>query len=112
VAEPTTQLPAPSVLKAPNLLKMTPVRHGVAVAHRRRDTVTSIEELKERQRPATPRNRCRRIVTPKGAGSSPVGHPSTFRIDKPNKRKTKETRYKHQGLLTPLWHHSGEVGEV
>jgi predicted ATPase len=24
---------------------------------------------------ATPRNRCRRIVAPKGAGSSPVGHP-------------------------------------
>jgi hypothetical protein len=25
------------------------------------------------------------IVAPKVAGSSPVGHPSTFRIDKPNR---------------------------
>src|SRR5829696_9193349 len=28
---------------------------------------------------ATLRNRCRRIVAPKGAGSSPVGHPSVCR---------------------------------
>ena len=27
------------------------------------------------QRIATPRNTCRRIVAPQGAGSSPVGHP-------------------------------------
>jgi hypothetical protein len=64
------------------------------------------------QRMATHYNRCRRIVAPEGAGSSPVGHPSTFRIDKPNRRKTKESRYKHRGPLTPLWHHSGEVREV
>jgi hypothetical protein len=50
-------------------------------------------------------------VAPKGAGSSPVGHPSTFRIDKPNRQKAKESRYKHRGLLTPLWRHSGEVRE-
>jgi hypothetical protein len=35
---------------------------------------------------ATPRNRCRRIVAPKGAGSSPVGHPSTFRTGMRDKR--------------------------
>ena len=52
------------------------------------------------------------IVAPKVAGSSPVGHPSTFRIDKPNRQKAKESRYKRQGLLTPLWHHSGEAREV
>jgi hypothetical protein len=52
------------------------------------------------------------IVAPKGAGSSPVGHPLIFPIDKPNRQKTKESRYKRQGLLTPLWHHSGEVREV
>jgi hypothetical protein len=35
------------------------------------------------QRTATPRNRCRRIVAlGKVAGSSPVGHPARFRIDK------------------------------
>jgi hypothetical protein len=28
------------------------------------------------QRLATSRNKCRRIVAPEGAGSSPVGHPS------------------------------------
>src|SRR5215207_9158778 len=60
---------------------------------------------------ATPGSRCQRIVAPKGAGSSPVGHPSTFRIDKPNRQKAKESRYKHRGLLTPLWRHSGEVRE-
>jgi hypothetical protein len=37
------------------------------------------------------------IVAPKGAGSSPVGHPPMFRIGKPNRRKTKESRYKHRG---------------
>ena len=52
------------------------------------------------------------IVAPKVAGSSPVGHPPRFRIDKPNSQKAKESRYKHRGLLTPLWHHSGEVREV
>ena len=31
------------------------------------------------QRVATCRNACRRIVAPKGAGSSPVGHPSVCR---------------------------------
>src|SRR5215217_1197531 len=36
---------------------------------------------------ATPRNRCRRIVAPKVAGSSPVGHPSIYRIGKANPRK-------------------------
>jgi predicted ATPase len=51
-------------------------------------------------------------VAPKVAGSSPVGHPSTFCIDKPNRQKAKEFRYKRQGLLTPLWHHSGEAREV
>jgi hypothetical protein len=64
------------------------------------------------QHPATPRNRCQRIVAPKDAGSSPVGHPPTFRIGKPNSQKAKESRYKHRGLLTPLWRHSGEVKEV
>jgi hypothetical protein len=33
------------------------------------------------------------IVAPKVAGSSPVGHPSTFSIDKPKTRKEKESRY-------------------
>src|SRR5215203_80675 len=61
---------------------------------------------------ATPGSRCQWIVAPKGAGSSPVGHPSTSSIGKPNRRKSKESRYKHRGLLTPLWHHSGEVREV
>ncbi len=37
------------------------------------------------QRTATPRNRCRRIVAPKVAGSIPVGHPFIYRI---GKRKT------------------------
>jgi hypothetical protein len=32
------------------------------------------------QHPVTPRNGCRRIVTPKGEGSSRVGHPSESRI--------------------------------
>jgi hypothetical protein len=53
-----------------------------------------------------------RIVAPKVAGSSPVGHPSRFGLSMPNRRKAKESQYKHQGLLTPLWYHSGEVREV
>jgi hypothetical protein len=53
-----------------------------------------------------------RIVAPKGAGSSPVGHPLQFGIGKPKMRKLKEAWSKHRGLLTPLWHHSGEVREV
>ena len=61
---------------------------------------------------ATRGNVCRRIVAPKVAGSSPVGHPPTFRIGMPNRQKAKESRYKRQGLLTPLWPHSGEVREV
>ena len=36
------------------------------------------------QRTATTRNGCQRIVAPKGAGSSPVGHPPVFRIGKAN----------------------------
>jgi hypothetical protein len=30
-----------------------------------------------------------RIVAPKVAGSSPVGHPSSFRIDKPDTSKSR-----------------------
>jgi hypothetical protein len=41
------------------------------------------------------------VALEKVAGSSPVGHPSTFRIDMPNRQKAKESRYKHRGLLTP-----------
>jgi hypothetical protein len=52
------------------------------------------------------------VALEKVAGSSPVGHPSTFRIDKPNRQKAKESWYKHRGHWTPLWHHSGEVREV
>jgi hypothetical protein len=63
-------------------------------------------------RKRTDQDMARRIVAPEGAGSSPVGHPLRFRIDKPNRRETKESRYKHRELLTPLWHHSGEVREV
>jgi hypothetical protein len=59
-----------------------------------------------------PENRCQRIVAPKVAGSSPVGHPSVFRIGKPETRNGKESRYEHRGLLKPLWHHSGFVREV
>jgi hypothetical protein len=36
---------------------------------------------------ATHGNLCRRIVAPKVAGSSPVGHPLRFRIGKPDTRK-------------------------
>jgi hypothetical protein len=38
------------------------------------------------QRTATPGNGCRRIVAPKVAGSSPVGHPPEFRIGKANQQ--------------------------
>src|SRR5215212_8558410 len=47
------------------------------------------------QHPATPRNGCRRIVAPEGAGSSPVGHPPTSRIGIPNRHIAEQSRYRH-----------------
>jgi hypothetical protein len=46
-----------------------------------------------------------RIVAPKVAGSSPVGHPPTFRIDKPDTQNWSMLRCLCWGCLTPLWHH-------
>ena len=41
-------------------------------------------------------------MAPKGAGSSPVGHPHRFRISKPNTRNKRESRRNDQDNLTPL----------
>src|SRR3712207_8652784 len=47
-------------------------------------------------------NRCRRIVAPKGAGSSPVGHPPRNALDKPNISKRGKSRKERPDFLTRL----------
>ena len=53
---------------------LTPLRalHAETAGNRQQEIGLSKPIL---QHTATPSNKCRRIVAPKGAGSSPVGHP-------------------------------------
>ena len=81
-----------------NEARLTPFRHHRA-RYAQKQRATSGKRIRLDKRLLQPRatlgNTVNRIVAPKGAGSSPVGHPPRFGIAKQNRWKGKVSRFEH-----------------